>query len=49
MGNQFKILDDIILWHMAQCKYAMWHFKMNLIQDINIRMVGTSVLRCPQT
>jgi len=28
-----------ILWHVAQCKYAMWHFKMNLIQNINIRLV----------
>ncbi len=22
---QFKYLDDLILKHMAQCKYAMWH------------------------
>jgi hypothetical protein len=22
---QFKDLDDLILWHVAQCKYAMWH------------------------
>jgi hypothetical protein len=30
-----------ILWHMAQCKYAMWHLKNELIQNINIKLVGT--------
>jgi len=40
---QFKCLNDHILWHVAQCKYAMWHFKMNLIQKINIKLVGAWV------
>jgi hypothetical protein len=30
-----------ILWHMAQCKYDTWHLKMNLIQNTNIKLVGT--------
>jgi hypothetical protein len=36
---QFKCLDDFILQHVTQCKYATWHLKMNLIQNINIRLV----------
>jgi hypothetical protein len=24
---QFKCLNDLILWHVAQCKYAMWLVK----------------------
>jgi hypothetical protein len=24
---QFKCLNDFILWHVAQCKYAMWLIK----------------------
>jgi hypothetical protein len=38
--TQFKCLDDLTLWHVAQCKYAMWHLKMNLIQNINIMLAG---------
>jgi len=34
------MFDDLILWHMAKSKYAMWHFKMNLIKNINIKLVG---------
>jgi hypothetical protein len=30
-----------MLWHVAQCKYAMCHFIMNLIKNINMKLVGT--------
>jgi hypothetical protein len=33
----------ILLSHVAQCKYATWHLKMNLMQNINIKLVGTQV------
>ncbi len=28
---------------MVECKHATWHLKMNLIQNINVRLIGSYV------
>jgi len=41
MGHSIHMLGWFILWKVAQCKYVTWHFKIKLIQNINIWLVGT--------
>ncbi len=40
LQHSIQMLGYVILWHMAQCKYATWHLKKNLIQNINIKLAG---------
>jgi len=45
---QFKCFVDLILWHMSQCKYVMWHFEINLNTKYEY-YVGRYINRCSQT